>query len=212
MPSSIHSFRTNVVLIDYENVQPEARELAELAAEHFQVLVFVGAKQTNVRADFSAELVKKGKPSELVLISGSGRNAADFHLAFCLGQLAIKEPEAYFHIISKDTGFDPLIDYLREEKRLFASRRERIGDIPLVRLTKTKGVEDRARLIIERLRKAKSGRPGTRKALSGSIGALFCRMLSDEDIGGIISAMERLKVIAFNGERVAYSLPERVGA
>jgi hypothetical protein len=212
MPSSIPSFRTNVVLIDYENVQPKAQELAELAAEHFQVLVFVGAKQAKVPVDFAAELLKKGKPSELVVISGSGRNAADFHMAFCLGQLAMKEPEVYFHIISKDTGFDPLIGHLREEKRLFASRWERIGDIPLVKLTKAKGVDDRARLIIDRLRKAKSGRPGTRKALSGSIGALFCRMLSDEDIGGIISAMERLKVIAFNGERVAYSLPERVGA
>ncbi len=28
----------------------------------------------------------------------------------------------------------------------------------------------------------------------------------------LISAMERLKVIAINGERVAYSLLERVGA
>jgi hypothetical protein len=212
MPSSIHSLRPNVVLIDYENVQPEAKELAELAAEHFQVLVFAGANQPRVDTDFATELLKKGKPSDLIRLKRSGKNAVDFHLAFSLGQLAIKEPEAYFHIISKDTGFDPLIAHLREEKRLLASRRESIGDIPLVELTKAKGVEDRARLIIDRLRKAKSGRPSTRKALSGSIGALFCRMLSDEDIGGIISAMERLKVIAFNGERVAYSLPERVGA
>lgn len=37
------SLRTNYVLIDYENVQPEA--LSVLDAEHFKVIVFVGAQE-----------------------------------------------------------------------------------------------------------------------------------------------------------------------
>ena len=38
--------RTNYVLIDFENVQPES--LVGLQQDHFKVLVFVGANQTKV--------------------------------------------------------------------------------------------------------------------------------------------------------------------
>jgi len=50
-----------------------------------------------------------GERAEYVRISGNGSNALDFHIAFYIGQLAAHEPDAYFHIISKVTGFDPLI-------------------------------------------------------------------------------------------------------
>jgi hypothetical protein len=45
MPTTSPPLRPNIVLIDYENVQPKAQELADLAAEHFQIFVFVGANQ-----------------------------------------------------------------------------------------------------------------------------------------------------------------------
>ncbi len=46
--------RTNYVLIDYENVQPDA--LCILDAEHFKVIVFVGATQTKVTFETAAAL------------------------------------------------------------------------------------------------------------------------------------------------------------
>ena len=52
------------------------------------------------------------KTKELVRLTEPGKNALDFHIAYYLGQLALKEPDAFFHIVSKDTGFDPLIQHL----------------------------------------------------------------------------------------------------
>lgn len=93
-----------------------------MAAEHFQTFVFEGANQARVPVDFAAELQKKGKPSELVQTSGNGKNAADFHMAFYLRQLASKDPDAYFHVISWDTGFAPLIAHLTEKHQRLAKR------------------------------------------------------------------------------------------
>jgi hypothetical protein len=98
--------RTNFILIDHENVHLEA--LAGLDAEHFEALLFVGANQSKLPFELVAAVQKLGTRAEYVKISGNGSNALDFHIAFYIGQLAAHEPKAYFHIISKDTGFDPL--------------------------------------------------------------------------------------------------------
>jgi PIN domain len=103
--------RTNYILIDYENVQPAA--LPEIEATHFRLLVFVGASQTKVRFDVANAVQRMADRAGYIKISGNGANALDFHIAYYVGHLAAKEPEAYFHIISKDTGFDPLIAHLK---------------------------------------------------------------------------------------------------
>ena len=49
--------RTNYVLIDFENVQPE--NLDVFSADHFKVIVFVGASQTKVPFDVAMALLLK---------------------------------------------------------------------------------------------------------------------------------------------------------
>lgn len=102
---------TNYVLIDFENVQP--RNLEILGKLPFRVLVFVGASQSKVPFDLAASLQALGDRAQYIKVGGSGRNALDFHIAFYIGELAARDPEAWFHIISKDTGFDPLIKHLK---------------------------------------------------------------------------------------------------
>ena len=41
-------------------------------------------------------------------------NALDFHIAFHVGQIAGTDPQGFFHIISKDKGYDPLLAHLKE--------------------------------------------------------------------------------------------------
>jgi hypothetical protein len=122
--------KTNYVLIDFENVQPES--LAMLNREHFHVMIFTGATQKKVSIKLAKAIHEMGKNAEYIEISGKGNNALDFHIAYYIGQLAAKEPTAYFHIISKDTGFDPLISYLKT-KKISAARETDIGEIPLVK-------------------------------------------------------------------------------
>ncbi|MFN5051121.1 MAG: PIN domain-containing protein, partial [Planctomyces sp.] len=61
--------RTNYVLIDYENVQPEV--LSALDAQHFKVVVFVGASQNKLSFDTADALQKMGGRAEYVKIAGN---------------------------------------------------------------------------------------------------------------------------------------------
>ncbi len=126
--------RTNYVLVDYENVQPEF--VGTLNQENVKILVFVGASQPKIPFELAVALQQMGERAQYVKIAGNGNNALDFHIAFYLGQLVIREPSAYFHIISKDTGFDPLVQYLRN-KKFFVHRWSDVGDIPIFQKTGT---------------------------------------------------------------------------
>jgi len=122
--------RKNYVLIDFENVQPGS--LAALQHEHFEVKLFLGANQSKVPFEIANAMQSMCGRAEYVKISGNGSNALDFHIAYYLGQLSVKEPHAYFHVISKDTGFDPLIDYMKT-KGISVIRENTIEDIPLLK-------------------------------------------------------------------------------
>jgi hypothetical protein len=118
---------TNFILIDFENVQPDSLSAVEQAK--FSVIVFVGASQTKVSFEIASALQQMGPNATYVKISGNGKNALDFHIAFWIGQLSARFPSAAFHIISKDNGFDPLIAHLRE-RGISATRRPSISEIP----------------------------------------------------------------------------------
>ena|SRR6476620_3977229 len=102
---------TNFVLIDYENVQP--KELALLRGGHFKVKLFLGASQAKIPVALAAALHALGTNAEYVLLESRGPNALDFHIAYYIGVLSVQDHAARFHIISKDTGFDPLIRHLK---------------------------------------------------------------------------------------------------
>lgn len=118
---------SNFILVDFENVQPNLLAVVEQAK--FGVIVFVGASQTKVPFEIADALQQMGQSASYVKISGNGKNALDFHIAFWIGQLSARYPSAAFHIISKDNGFDPLIDHLKE-RSISASRSPSISEIP----------------------------------------------------------------------------------
>jgi len=119
----------NYVLIDYENVQPKT--LAALEGPDFHVLVFVGAAQAKISIDVAAALQALGTGTRYIRCNGGGSNALDFHIAFYIGELAAAAPHCGFHIISRDTGFDPLVTHLRA-RGLRVSRVASIEDLSLV--------------------------------------------------------------------------------
>lgn len=118
---------SNFILVDFENVQPDL--LAAVEQAKFGVIVFVGASQTKVPFEIATALQQMGPDAAYVKISGNGKNALDFHIAFWIGQLSARYPSAAFHIISKDNGFDPLIAHLKE-RGISAARRTSVSDIP----------------------------------------------------------------------------------
>src|ERR1035438_10814875 len=109
--------QTTFLLLDLENVPPD--DLSALGGGPFKIKVFLGAHQTRVRGALARALQAFGPNAEYVQMEGSGHNALDFHIAYYLGRLAVEHPKARFRIISKDAGFDPLID--RKSTRLNSS-------------------------------------------------------------------------------------------
>ncbi|KAF1685075.1 hypothetical protein B1992_13200 [Pseudoxanthomonas broegbernensis] len=197
--------RTNYVLIDYENVQPSA--LSVLEKEHFKVIVFVGANQAKVAFDVAAQLQRLGPSASYVKISGNGPNALDFHIAYYIGHLAATEPDAYFHIISKDTGFDPLITHLKS-KKIFACRSKDIGDMPIVKAANSKTLPEKLAVIVTNLKQRGAAKPRTVKTLSSTISSLFQKALAEDELAAILKHMEQQGFVTVTGTKVGYSLPE----
>jgi hypothetical protein len=119
---------TNYVLVDFENVQPDMSALAGTAN---RVIVFFGAKQQEgrVKASTMLALIKLGPNVEIVELLRSGKNALDMHIAFQIGRIFETEPEASVHIVSGDTDFDPLIEYLKKTQGARISRSKDVGAI-----------------------------------------------------------------------------------
>jgi hypothetical protein len=193
--------RTNIVLIDFESVQPES--LVALERAHFKVIVFIGASQSKVPIEIATALQRMGPNAEYIQISGNGKNALDFHICFYIGQLAAQDIGAYFHVISKDGGFDPLIRHLRSRK-IFCARAISIDDIPLVKAGNRKSPGERAQLFIEKLRQPKVTKPRAVKTLSSAIAAYFQRQLTDAEVEAIIAAMQKSGFIRVAGSKVSY--------
>lgn len=196
--------RTNYILIDFENVQPES--LKRLAQGYFKVLVFVGANQTKLPFEIAASLQQFGERAEYVKIAGVGRNALDFHIAYYVGKLVAGEPSAYFHIISKDTGFDPLIQHLKSNKVL-VDRVGSVADIPVVKSSNLKSPEERIEIVVAKLQQIKAAKPRTVKTLSSTIAALFQKTLSEQEVRAVIEALASRGWLSVTDTKVVYSLP-----
>jgi PIN domain len=196
--------RNNYVLIDYENVQPDA--LSILDAEHFKVMVFVGANQNKLTFEAAAALQRMGDKAEYVKISGNGSNALDFHIAYYIGQIAAHDPTAYFHIISKDTGFDPLIQHLKS-KKLFAARSRDVSEIPAVKVANTKTPNEKIAVIVANLQQRGASKPRTVKTLLSTVGSIFQKKLSEQELEKLLGDLRAKSYVTVDGTKVTYSLP-----
>jgi len=118
---------TQYVLVDYENVHPD---LSALAGTPYKVKVFFGAKQQEGRVPFELldALLALGGNVEAVKVPRSGKNALDMHIAYYIGALLALERDATIHVISGDTDFDPLLEFLRG-KGVACKRAKTIGEL-----------------------------------------------------------------------------------
>jgi len=122
---------TNHVFVDFENVHQV--DLSLIGAKSVSFTLMVGPNQTRLNTDLVEKLLEHSASVQLVRLKTSGKNALDFALAYYLGRTALADPSAHFHIIAKDTGYDPLIEHLHErniEVRRYRSCAELTFDWP----------------------------------------------------------------------------------
>lgn len=224
----------NYILIDFENIQPNNLEI--LKTLHFKLIIFVGSNQNKISFEMVEIIQSFGNNAEYVKIDGNGQNALDFHIAFYIGKISGTDKDAYFHIISKDTGFDPLIKHLKT-KEIKVQRVKDVSEIPMIKnlnskvvletqiikipnpkiaenkitpikkeITKPQNIEDKIEKIINFLIQ-KAGKPVTKKTLANSINDLFKKNLTENEIEKLLTEITKRKFISINGTKIIYSLP-----
>ena len=196
---------TNYVLIDYENVQPKNLEI--LASHPFKVFVFVGANQTKVPFDLAQAMQTMGEDATYIKIAGNGPNALDFHIAYYIGELAHSDPAGFYHIISKDKGFDPLISHLKD-KKIRVQREKDLAEIPVLRMSTATSDDDKITAIVKNLSGRGQSRPRKVKTLANTINSLFTEKLDEEQLNSLINKLKAKKYIAVNQNNVSYKLPK----
>ena len=197
------SSTTHYVFIDFENVQPKSLEVFD--KPHFKILLFVGASQAKLPFEMVSSIQQMGDKAEYVKISGNGPNALDFHIAFYIGQLAAAEPNALFHIISKDTGFDPLIQHLKL-KKIHVTRSKTVLPNPPIKKVEATTPIDKLEIVISKLRKLEASKPRTVKTLSSTIATVFQKKITDEEVASLVEALRLGDLISIADNKVTYSL------
>ncbi len=195
---------TNYVLIDFENVHPKNLEL--LTKHPFKVFVFVGASQTKVPFDLADSMQLLGNDARYIKIAGNGQNALDFHIAYYIGELAAKDPDGVFHIISKDKGFDPLIKHLKS-RRIDVQREKDIREIKILRVSNTTSTDEKIAAIVKNLGGRGQSRPRKVRTLENTINTLFTKKLAKNELSALVKELQKRNLIVVNQTNVSYKLP-----
>lgn len=105
-----HIDPSTILFIDYENVTQV--KLSSLQQPHLKIFIFVGCSQAKIPFELVREAHQLGDSVEWIGVEGTGPNALDFHIVFYLGQISLRSPTSNYIILSRDRGFDPLIQHL----------------------------------------------------------------------------------------------------
>ncbi len=213
------ALKTNYILIDYENVQ--TKSLALLKGEQFRVRIFLGPNNTKLPVELVLAMHALGERADYVILETPGVNALDFHIAYYLGILAANDPSGFFHIVSKDTGFDPLITHMKANK-IFAVRSISIEEMPCLTPPATKGkaivinqkssstrasIDELIEITVEDLIKRNTSKPRTPKTLMSTIHAKFGKNTLAVDIEAVYKGLMSRGYVKVNGTTVSYDLP-----
>lgn len=186
------------LFVDLENIAPKS--VSGLPPD-LRVYLFVGEKQAKIGTDLVKSLLERGDRTRLIRVSGGGKNAADFHVAYYLGRFAEADKGGSFRILSKDKGFDALVRHLQALKVDCA----RIEELP-VTLPKSL-VQGRLQALVAHLRELpEKSRPKKVKKLKAYVKnwAKKDELLVEPLFNGLLAE----KRIELEGETIRYSMAD----
>ncbi len=187
-----------VVYIDYENLPGVHIE----DVEGTKFLIFIGENQKKIPTETIVRMQPLGERVEWISISGVGRNALDFHIAYYLAKYHTNNAVTHY-ILSKDAGYDPLIKHVAK----FGQRVKRIITLEEIKEKPVLAAElaQKYAKVVEILKKQdKTRRPKIRKTLASSIETLFQGQVSKEDADLLIEHLFRERFIEEKNKRIAY--------
>ena len=193
----------NYVFVDYENVHEVDLTLIGSKTVHFTLLL--GARQSKLDATLVEKLMAHAATVQLVRLNSSGKNALDFALSFYLGKAAHGDPTAFFHIISRDAGFDPLIEHLRSRQ---INVRRHVDYTSLTFSSPLKPAisasEDLLTRVIAHLQKNINNRPKRKKTLVSHLLAVCGKSATGTVVDDLIESLSKAGYLVI-GDREAVS-------
>ncbi len=176
---------TRYLFIDFENVQSFDLDAIDKSVK---VFVFVGSQQKKIPMEVVDKAQARGESLKWIQISGHGRNALDFHIAFYLGEMNQTAPKnVSFTLLSRDTGYDPLVEYVNKRGR----RCQRVNSLKETAVKPRRTQEDPhlQRALANLSKIDKSRRPRTRNTLGKHIERALGRKLSPKEVTSIIEEL-----------------------
>jgi len=179
----------NYVFVDYENVHHVDPSLIGSKTLHLTLLL--GARQTKLDVVLVEQLLAHSASVQLVRLHSSAKNALDFTLAFYVGRAAQADPTACFHIVSRDTGFDPLIEHLRS-RHICARRHADYKTLTLsaARKQATSEPTDLLNRVLGHLRKNTNNRPKRKKTLESHLAGFCGKSSTAAEVNAIIENLQ----------------------
>ena len=194
--------KTQIILVDFENVQPDL--LPALALEDVKVLVFVGPQQLKLPIATVEAVQKMGAKAEYIRVSKQGSDALDMHIAFYMGRLSLKASDVFFHVIAKDRDYDPLIAHLRA-LQIWAAKWPDLSAIPILKLAAATTLKEKVSAASNWLQVRKGNRPKSLKTLQSSLKkSAFSDRFSDDEIDQVIEGLKKQKTLEVDGQKLRY--------
>ncbi len=203
------------VFVDFENVH--AVDLAVFALRPVSFTLLLGAKQSKLDAALVEKLMEHAASVQLVRLTSSGKNALDFTLAYYVGRAVAADPTGHVHIISRDTGFDPLIEHLRS-RHIRAERHQDFAALTGKAAIQSASVPSKAKVakprpakskvppsasdlearVLEHLRTRPNNRPKRKTNLISHLRTLLGNKMSDIEVERIIEDLSQAGHVTIN--------------
>jgi len=183
------------VFVDFENVP--VVDLDAIGGMPIEVILLLGKAQKRLELYLVQQIHQHAAQVRLIEMNASGKNALDLALAFHLGRAVAGCPaEDFFHIISRDKDFDPLIAHLRHggieilRHDSFSLPAILAPGKPAARPAgKPAAAADIVTIVADRLRKSITNRPKRKSTLLSHINAQFQGQLKDGEAAEIVDAL-----------------------
>lgn len=187
---------STLIIVDFENIQ-DIKDLNILS--NVEIKVIVGNCQNKISIETVQLLQKFGNLLEWIKVPGQGKNALDFFVAYFLGKYVQENKFQKYQIISKDTGYDPLIEYLNSCNMNI----ER-----LINVKQAKGSSEKRNenpdidLVIEKIKNIQiKARPKKRSSLISHLETALKNKKNKDEITEIVEVLFEMKILTeLNGQ------------
>lgn len=123
----------SVYLIDYENVHFAGWEGIDKLTEEDQVVLFYSDNASTIPMEISIKVARSKAELQYIHVDRMAKNYLDFQLAALAGYMVATSHQTEFVIVSKDTGFEAILDFWNKQeflkKKVHFVRREQIAEV-----------------------------------------------------------------------------------